>query len=714
MTKPRVCSLALILVIFVSFWFAFESPTAATEGVAQVTSTSTTAPVVIVTTTATVTTTTTSTATSTTSRTITTPTTVVIASAGTTTTTSTTVTTVTYADLAVNLDKATYSVGETVHISGGFSTPYCTWTYTSGGQGSGLAVDITIYGPGGSLVGGATTNPAAAGYKAYAYDYVLPANAAAGWYKVVVSYHYPCGGFIVYGTNDFLVTCSNCVVLSPSSGSPGTSVVVSGSGWNPSDTSVTLRIMASPNLELLWNPPTSLTCAVSGGVIASGCTFTVKPDALAGGYTIRVTGSQSGSYVDVLFTVTQVTCSTITVPPWGIAVSTDKSVYGPADTVQITGSVSGGPSCACPCYATCTCTFGSNIIVQLEVTNVIGTVVYSKGLTLNSYSSIRPYSDSFSLSSALESGDYQVIARANSGGYPTVEARSSFQLQGTATTIRVTSPATSTFWSLTASGMGGVEGSIRGLDIFGNSAPLPGATVEAKGQQGTFACVGPVCVWDDGTFHLALPPGNYVLTASVNGYVPQSASITIMEGVKSSMDFVLTPATVYSTIVTTLSPATTQTTLTASTTLSTVVTVYTTLGTGGTATAVVQGLVMQVSSNSSVSNLAFDSSRSLLNFTVSGPAGTYGFFDAAIAKSLLLGQPVVLIDGVEHTASVTEDANYWYIHVTYPHSVHQVAIGGSNTIPEFPSSMVFMVTLVLAIVVFKRRTRCITSDWAVS
>jgi hypothetical protein len=183
-----------------------------------------------------------------------------------------------------------------------------------------------------------------------------------------------------------------------------------------------------------------------------------------------------------------------------------------------------------------------------------------------------------------------------------------------------------------------------------------------------------------------------------------------MEGVKSHTDFVLTPPlTVYSTTATTVSPATTQTTLTASTTLSTVVTVYTTLGTGGTVTAVVQGLVMQVSSNSSVSSLVFDSSRSLLNFTVSGPAGTYGFFDAAIAKSLLLGQPVVLIDGVEYPASVTEDGNFWYIHVTYSHSEHHVAIGGSNTIPEFPSSMVFMVTLVVAIIVFKRRTRCITS-----
>jgi hypothetical protein len=133
------------------------------------------------------------------------------------------------------------------------------------------------------------------------------------------------------------------------------------------------------------------------------------------------------------------------------------------------------------------------------------------------------------------------------------------------------------------------------------------------------------------------------------------------------------------------------------------------LGTGGTVTGLVQGLVMQVSSNSSVSNLVFDSSRNLLNFTVSGPAGTQGFFDAAIAKSLLLGQPVVLIDGAEHTASVTEDANYWYIHVTYPHSAHQVAIGGSNTIPEFPSITILAVIFVFAIIVFKRRTRCITS-----
>ena len=237
-----------------------------------------------------------------------------------------------------------------MHIAGGISTPDCTWTYactlpcTNAG---GLAVAITIYDPNGLLVLNSTTNPSAAGYKEYAYDYVLSASAVPGTYSVAVSSSYPCGG---------------------------------------------------------------------GGLVFGQGTFQVIPTTA---------------------------CTTITVP-WGISVSTDKSVYGPSDTVQITGSVSGGPSCSCPCGATCTCTFASNIIVELEIRNVIGTVVYSKALTLDPYSSIRPYSDSFGLSSALESGDYQVIARASYSGYPTVEANSSFQLQGTATTIAVTSPAITT------------------------------------------------------------------------------------------------------------------------------------------------------------------------------------------------------------------------------------------------------------------------------
>jgi hypothetical protein len=108
---------------------------------------------------------------------------------------------------------------------------------------------------------------------------------------------------------------------------------------------------------------------------------------------------------------------------------------------------------------------------------------------------------------------------------------------------------------------------------------------------------------------------------------------------------------------------------------------------------------------SSVSGLVFDSTRGLLNFTVSGPSGTYGFFNATIARTLLSGQPVVLIDGVLSPASVSQDANFWYVHVTYMHSQHHVTIGGSNTVPEFPSTPLLVILLLLSIVILSRVER---------
>jgi hypothetical protein len=514
--------------------------------------------------------------------------------------------------LSVNLDKWEYLTGLVVHISGDIYTPYCTWTYTNAG---GLAVTLSISDSSGSVILTTTTDPTATGYKNYAYDFALPANAYSGTYTVLVSYN-ACGG-PVYGHGAFQVISEpphNFVVnVDRTSYVCGSNVLVTGKLWAAMGSDVMI-----PGATVIFEIHTP-----SGSVLASGSSTTDSLGIATFGFTLPST-CETGTYMvfasatfasivygapdihlttSTNFTVTTTSvCTTITVPPWGVAVSTDKSVYGPADVVQITGSVSGGPSCYCPCGVTCTCTFAGNIIVELEIRNAIGTVVYSKVLTLSPYSSILPYSDSFSLSSALESGDYQVVARASYSGYPTVEARSSFRLEGTATTVVVTIPSTT---------------------------------------------------------------------------------------------FVTT---------TIATPVTTQIALTASTTVSTVVTVYTTVGTGATVTALARGLVMQVSSNSSVSDLVFDSSRNLLNFTVSGPAGTHGFFDAAIAKSLLLGQPVVLIDGVGHTASVTEDADFWYIHVTYPHSAHHVAIEGSNTIPEFSSFAMLTVIFVFAIIVFKRRT----------
>jgi hypothetical protein len=95
--------------------------------------------------------------------------------------------------------------------------------------------------------------------------------------------------------------------------------------------------------------------------------------------------------------------------------------------------------------------------------------------------------------------------------------------------------------------------------------------------------------------------------------------------------------------------------------------------------------------------------------SASGPSGSYGFFDAKIAKSLISGQPVVLIDGVQKPVMVTGDANFWYIHVTYSHSERQITIGGSNTIPEFPPIPLLAIVFILAMIILRRRTKYLTT-----
>lgn len=106
--------------------------------------------------------------------------------------------------LSVNFDKATYYAGDTVHITGDISTPRCTWTYTGAG---GLAVNLSILDPNGSTILTVVTDPSAAGYKNYAYDYVIPASVSSGTYippyTVLVSYS-ACGT-PVYGSGTFQV-----------------------------------------------------------------------------------------------------------------------------------------------------------------------------------------------------------------------------------------------------------------------------------------------------------------------------------------------------------------------------------------------------------------------------------------------------------------------------------------------------------------------------
>jgi hypothetical protein len=227
---------------------------------------------------------------------------------------------------------------------------------------------------------------------------------------------------------------------------------------------------------------------------------------------------------------------------------------------------------------------------------------------------------------------------------------------------------------------------------------------------------GPYCA--DQTFMIGSPATTTTHSSSTattivtttTTHVTQTTTLVTTTATTATTTMV-SPTTSLMSTITTITSTQTGTTVTQTSTIIWTTTLATTVSTVVTSatTASIAGLQAQVASNSSVTSLIFDSTRRLLNFTVSGPPGSFGFFDATIARTLLSGQPIVMIDGVEHPASVTQDASFWYIHVTYSHSEHQITIGGSNTIPEFPPIPLLAVIFILAMIILRRRTKYLTT-----
>jgi hypothetical protein len=83
-----------------------------------------------------------------------------------------------------------------------------------------------------------------------------------------------------------------------------------------------------------------------------------------------------------------------------------------------------------------------------------------------------------------------------------------------------------------------------------------------------------------------------------------------------------------------------------------------------------------VISNSTISELTFNSTSKTLTFIVSGPTGTTGCTNVTIAKTLIgnLSELKIYLDGnqIEYMTTSTEYA--WLIHITYHHSTHKVVM----------------------------------------
>jgi outer membrane protein assembly factor BamB len=118
-----------------------------------------------------------------------------------------------------------------------------------------------------------------------------------------------------------------------------------------------------------------------------------------------------------------------------------------------------------------------------------------------------------------------------------------------------------------------------------------------------------------------------------------------------------------------------------------------------------QEYVFSVSSNSTVSNLAFNSTTRTISFTVSGPSGTNGYARVFISKELVanISDLKVYIDENQVNYVTTSTDSSWILYVSYEYSTHDIVI----VIPEFPSVLFLPLLLVstLSAVVFSKKRR---------
>jgi uncharacterized repeat protein (TIGR02543 family) len=109
-------------------------------------------------------------------------------------------------------------------------------------------------------------------------------------------------------------------------------------------------------------------------------------------------------------------------------------------------------------------------------------------------------------------------------------------------------------------------------------------------------------------------------------------------------------------------------------------------------------------SNSTVTQLAFDSTSKVLEFTVSGPSGTFGFTNVTIAKTLISDITTLNItfDGKQMNYTVNDLTYSWSIYFTYHHSTHRVVmdfVSQQTETPSAPSNAVAVAIIGLAIVI---------------
>ncbi len=109
-------------------------------------------------------------------------------------------------------------------------------------------------------------------------------------------------------------------------------------------------------------------------------------------------------------------------------------------------------------------------------------------------------------------------------------------------------------------------------------------------------------------------------------------------------------------------------------------------GTEATVNLVIRDIeerVFSVSSNSTVSDLTFNSTAREITFTVSGPAGTMGYVNIFLSKDLVpdISNLKIYLDGVGKEYEAVSLDGVWFIHLSYHHSAHTIKIALPTALP---------------------------------
>ena len=119
--------------------------------------------------------------------------------------------------------------------------------------------------------------------------------------------------------------------------------------------------------------------------------------------------------------------------------------------------------------------------------------------------------------------------------------------------------------------------------------------------------------------------------------------------------------------------------------------------------------------NSTISNLFFNSTHKELSFVVTGPSNTSGYANVYISKSIIqvVSGVNVYLDGnkVDYSAISTEDS--WTLHFTYQHSTHEITVNlasftlfGDSPLENwiiYIASAIIVIAIVGVMIALKRR-----------